>query len=104
MVEIDCSNISEDEGIVDEDYVPEDDIIDESYDPADYEYEPESQEKETRYHYCGITRFDRLLRGQNNKHREKTHFCDRCLYGSHAKTCLSNTKKTAMASTKTQQE
>ena len=83
LVEVDCSNndVPEDEGITDEDYIPEDDIIDESYDPADYEYEPEPQEKETRYHYCGITRFDRLLHGQNNKHREKTHFCDRCLYG-----------------------
>ena len=76
MVEVDCSNndVPEDEGMIDEDYIPEDDIIDESYDPADYEYEPEPQEK------GGITRFDRLLHGQN-KHREKTHFCDRCLYG-----------------------
>ena len=83
LVEVDCGNndVPEDEGIIDEDYIPEDDIIDESYDPADYEYEPEPQEKETRYHYCGITKFDRLLHGQNNKHRGKTHFCDRCLYG-----------------------
>ena len=84
LVEVDCSNndVSEDEGIIDEDYNPEDDgIIDESYDPADYEYEPEEpQEKETRYHYCGITRFDRLLFDQN-KCRNKTYFCDRCLYG-----------------------
>ena len=78
LVEVD---VPEDEGIIDEDYDPEDEgIIDEDYDPEDYKYE-QPQEKETMYHYCGITRLDRLLHGQNNKHREKTHFCDRCLYG-----------------------
>ena len=105
MVEVDCSNndVPEDEGIIDEDYIPEDDIIDESYDPADYEYEPEPQEKETRYHYCGITRFDRLLHGQNNKHRRHTSVTA-AYTASHVKTCLTNTQKTAMASTKIQQE
>ena len=78
LVEVD---VPEDEGVIDEDYNPEDEgIIDEDYNPEDYEYE-QPQEKETMYHYCGITRLDRLLHGQNNKYGGKTHFCDRCLCG-----------------------
>ena len=97
-----------DEGIIDEDY-PEPKKTETKYhycwikNPADYEDYPESKKKETKYHYCGIKNLDRLLFDQN-KHKTKTYFCDRCLYGSPKKTCLSNTKKTAMASTKNQQE
>ena len=90
LVEVD---IPEDEGIIDEDYDPEDDgVVDEDYDPEDYKYE-QPQEKETMYHYCGITRLDRLLHGQNNKHRGKTHFCDRCLYGFTRKDLLEKHKE-----------
>ena len=81
IIDKDCD--PEGEGIIDEDYYPEDyDNMDEDYDydPEDYKNE-QPQEKETMYHYCGITRLDRLLHGQNNKSRIKTHFCDRCLYG-----------------------
>ena len=39
------------------------------------------KKNETKYHYCGITKLDRLLHNQNNKYGEKTYFCDRCLYG-----------------------
>ena len=38
------------------------------------------KKKETKYHYCGIIKLDRLLFDQN-KHKTKTYFCDRCLYG-----------------------
>ena len=58
----------------------DEDIIDENYDPADYEDYQEQKKKETKYHYCGITKLDRLLFDQN-KHKTKTYFCDRCLYG-----------------------
>ena len=53
--------VGADEGIIDEDY-------------------PKSKKKETKYYYCGITKLDRLLFDQN-KHKNKTYFCDRCLYG-----------------------
>ena len=81
------------EGIIDEDYDPEDDsMIDEDYDPADYENEPEPQ-KETRWHYCGITKLSRLLNGLYNKCKEKTHFCDRCLYSFTRKDLLTKHKE-----------
>ena len=67
-VEVDYSN-GDDDGTVDEDY-----------DPADYEDTPEPKKKETKYHYCGIGNLNRLLYDQN-KHKCKTYFCDRCLYG-----------------------
>ena len=38
------------------------------------------KKKETKYHYCGIKNLDRLLFDQN-KCKNKTYFCDRCLYG-----------------------
>ena len=34
----------------------------------------------TKHHYCWIKNLDRLLFDQN-KHKTKTYFCDRCLYG-----------------------
>ena len=78
-VEVDYSN---DDGKTDESYDPDDEsMVDENYDPADYEDYPEQEKKETKYHYCGITKLDRLLHNQNNKYGEKTYFCDRCLYG-----------------------
>ena len=55
-------------------------IIDENYDLADYEDYPEQKKKETKYHYCGIKNLDRLLFDQN-KCKNKTYFCVRCLYG-----------------------
>ena len=36
--------------------------------------------KETKYHYCWSKNLNKLLYDQN-KHRCKTYFCDRCLYG-----------------------
>ena len=53
-------------------------IINENYDPdADYNTGPQ---KETKYHYCWIKNLSRLLYDQN-KHKCKTYFCDRCLNG-----------------------
>ena len=58
---------------------------------------------ETKYHYCGIKNLDRLLFDQKNVKIKPISVID--VYTvSPKKTCLSNTKKTAMASTKTQQE
>ena len=37
-------------------------------------------EKITKYHYCWIKNLNRLLYDQN-RHKCKTYFCDRCLYG-----------------------
>ena len=74
-----------DEGIIDEDH-PEPKKKETNYhycwikNLADYEDYPESKKKETKYHYCGIKNLDRLLFDQN-KHKTKTYFCDRCLYG-----------------------
>ena len=73
-------NYSNDDGITDKSYDPDESMVDENYDPADYEDYPEQKKKETKYHYCGITKLDRLLFDQN-KHKTKTYFCDRCLYG-----------------------
>ena len=53
----------------------EEEIIDKNYDPDQVELK-----RETKYHYCWIKNLNRLLYDQN-KHKEKTHFCDRCLYG-----------------------
>ena len=72
-VEADYSN---DDGVADED----ESMVDENYDPADYEDYPEPKKKETKYHYCGIRKLNRLLADQN-KCKNKTYFCDRCLYG-----------------------
>ena len=36
--------------------------------------------KTTKYHYCWIKNLNRLLYDQN-RHKCKTYFCDRCLYG-----------------------
>ena len=40
----------------------------------------DAAENQTKYHYCWIKNLDRLLYDQN-KHKCKTYFCDRCLYG-----------------------
>ena len=40
----------------------------------------DAAENQTKYHYCWIKNLNRLLYGQN-KHKCKTYFCDRCLYG-----------------------
>ena len=79
-VEVDYSN---DDGIIDESYDPEDEsMVDENYDPADHEdHEAEPKKKETKYHYYGIKNLDRLLHNQNSKYGGKTYFCDRCLCG-----------------------
>ena len=37
-------------------------------------------DESTKHHYCWIKNRDRLLFDQN-KHKTKTYFCDRCLYG-----------------------
>ena len=75
-VEVDYGN---DE--VDETYGLDDEsMVDENYDPADHEDYPEPKKKETKYHYCGIRNLNRLLFDQT-KHKTKTYFCDRCLYG-----------------------
>lgn len=37
-------------------------------------------EKEAKYRYCWIKNLNRLLFDQN-EHKCKTYFCDRCLYG-----------------------
>ena len=63
-VEVDDAEIDNDE-----------EIIDKNYDPDQVELK-----RETKYHYCWINNLNRLLYDQN-KHKEKTHFCDRCLYG-----------------------
>ena len=77
-VEVDYSN---DNGIIDESYDPDDEnMVDENYDPANHEDEAEPKKKETKYHYCGIRKLNRLLADQN-KCKNKTYFCDRCLYG-----------------------
>ena len=77
-VEVDYSN---DDGIKNESYDPDDaSMVDENYDPADHEDEAEPKKKETKYHYCGIRKLNRLLFDQN-KCKKKTYFCDRCLYG-----------------------
>ena len=77
-VEVDYSN---DDGIIDASYNPDDEsMVDENYDPAEHEDEAEPKKKETKYHYCGIRKLNRLLADQN-KHKNKTYFCDRCLYG-----------------------
>ena len=69
--------ISEDVEVVNEDMDDSDDeeVIDENYDP-----DAEEPQKETKYHYCWIKNLNRLLYDQN-KHKCKTYFCDRCLYG-----------------------
>ena len=74
--------------------VPEDTTectLDEDYDQEEYKYV--KPEKETMYHYCAITRLDRLLHGQNNKYRGKTHFCERCLCGFSRKDLLEKHKE-----------
>ena len=77
-VEVDYSN---DDGIIDESYDPDDEsMVDENYDPADHEDYPELKKKEIKYHYCGIRNLNRLFADQN-KHKTKPYFCDRCLYG-----------------------
>ena len=53
-------------------------MVDDDYDHADHEQEP--QKKETKYHNCGIRNLNRLLFDQT-KCKNKTYFCDRCLYG-----------------------
>ena len=40
----------------------------------------DAAENQTKYHYCWIKKLNRLLYDQN-KHKCKTYFCDRCLYG-----------------------
>ena len=40
----------------------------------------DATKNQTKYHYCWIKNLNRLLYGQN-KHKCKTYFCDRCLYG-----------------------
>ena len=68
---------------IDETYDPDascEGEIDETYDP-DAEYPEQNKSiKETKYHYCWIKNLSRLLCDQN-KHKGKTYFCDRCLYG-----------------------
>ena len=76
---IDLLLISEDVEIFTEDTDDDDEgILDENYDPyPDYSTGPQ---KETKYHYCWIKNLNRLLHDQN-KHKCKTYFCDRCLGG-----------------------
>ena len=71
--------ISEDAENVHEDTDDNDEgITDENYDP-DADYSTRLQ-KETKYHYCKIEDLNRQLYDQNN-HKCKTYFCDRCLHG-----------------------
>ena len=48
-------------------------------------------DKQDSYHYCWIKHLSRLLFDQN-KHKGKTYFCDRCLYGFSRKDLLINHK------------
>ena len=66
--------INEEEGIIDEDY------------------NPDEPTKETKYHYCWIKNLNRLLRNQNNKHGA-TYFCERCLHGFSREDLLINHKE-----------
>ena len=71
MISEDVENVSvdtddNDEGIIEENYYPD----------ADYSTGPQ---KKTKYHYCWIKNLDRLLYNQN-KHKCKTYFCDRCIH------------------------
>ena len=48
-------------------------------------------DKQDNYHYCWIKHLSRLLFDQN-KHKGKTYFCDRCLYGFSREDLLINHK------------
>ena len=48
-------------------------------------------DKQDHYHYCWIKHLSRLLFDQN-KHKGKTYFCDRCLYGFSREDLLINHK------------
>ena len=48
-------------------------------------------DKRENYHYCWIKHLSRLLFDQN-KHKGKTYFCDRCLYGFSREDLLINHK------------
>ena len=48
-------------------------------------------DKKGNYHYCWIQHLFRLLFDQN-KHKDKTYFCDRCLYGFSREALLINHK------------
>ena len=77
MQRINLLLISEDVEV--EDSEDEESIIDDDYDP-DADYLATEKKKQTKYHYCGIKNLNRLLFDQN-KCKNKTDFCDRCLYG-----------------------
>ena len=81
--------ITEDVEVEEEIDDSEEGIIDEDYNPDDYSDEPT---KETKYHYCWIKSLNRLLRNQNNKHGA-TYFCERCLYGFSREDLLINHKE-----------
>ena len=76
MQRINLLLISEDVEV--EDSEDKEGIIDDNYDP-DADYLTTEKKKETKYHYCGIKNLNRLLFDQN-KHKDKTYFCDCCLH------------------------
>ena len=85
MQRINLLLISEDVEV--EDSEDEEGIIDDNYDP-DADYLATEKKKETKYHYCGI----KNLKIQN-KCKNKTYFCDRCLYGFKREDLLINHKE-----------
>ena len=102
-VEVDYSN---DGGTTEGGIIIDDDesMVDDSYDPDDYEDYPEPKKKETKYHYCGIRNLNRLLHNQNSKHGGRHTSVTAVYMASQKKTSSSNIKKTAMASIRVQHE